>query len=46
MKIRFNSDDNLLLNKTLELYNMIIFVRSVFDEGNKFYWQVCKVEYL
>ena len=40
MKIKFNSDDDLPLKKTLELYNMIIIVRSVFHEGNKYYPQV------
>ena len=40
MKIKFNSDDHLPLNKTLELYNMIIVVRSVFLESNKYYPQV------
>ena len=34
MKIKFNSDDDLPLNKTLELYNMIIVLRSVFH-GDK-----------
>ena len=29
MKIKFNSDDNLPLNKTLKLYNMAIVIRSV-----------------
>ena len=29
MKIKFNSDHDLTLNKTLELPNMIIVVRSV-----------------
>ena len=28
MKIKFNSDDNLSLTKTLEIYNVIIVVRS------------------
>ena len=36
MKIKFNSTDNIPLNKTLELYKMII-VRSVFDESKKYY---------
>ena len=40
MKIKFNSDHDLTLNKTLELPNMIIVVRSVFYEGNKYYPQV------
>ena len=30
MKIKFNSDDDLPLNKTLELHNSVTFVRSVF----------------
>ena len=30
MKIRFESDDNLSLNKILKLNNLTIFVRSVF----------------
>ena len=46
MKIRSISDDILPVKKTLELNNMIIFVSSVFHEGNKFYWQVFKVECL
>ena len=40
MKIKFNSDDDLPLNKTLKLYNMIIVVKSDFHEGNKYYPQV------
>ena len=40
MNIKFNSYDYLLLNKTLELHNMIIVVRAVFHEGNKYYPQV------
>ena len=32
---QFNSDDDLPLNKTLELGNMIIVVRAVFHEENK-----------
>ena len=36
MKIKFNSDDNLPLNKTLKLYNMTIVIRSVFEEHGKF----------
>ena len=37
MKIKFNSDDNLPLKKTLELYNMVIVVKSVFHEDSKHY---------
>ena len=35
LKIRFNSDDELPLKKTLELHNIILAVRSVFREHNK-----------
>ena len=35
MKINFNSDDDLLLNKVLELRNMVIVVTSVLHEGKK-----------
>ena len=37
MKIKFNSDGNLPLKKTIELYNMITVVRSVFHEDTKYY---------
>ena len=39
MKIKFNSDDNLPLNKTLILHNMTIVIRSIFEEQGKFYPQ-------
>ena len=35
-KFKFNSDDDLPLKKTLELYNMIIVVRSVSHGHNKY----------
>ena len=40
MKIRFNSDDNLPLNKILKLYNVTIVIRSIFNEHGKCYPQV------
>ena len=40
MKIKFNSDDNFLLNEELKLYNMAIIIRSVFEEDGKFYRQI------
>ena len=40
MKIKFNSDDNLPLNKILKLCNMTIVIRSVFEEDGKLYPQV------
>ena len=40
MKIKFNSDDNLPLNKILKLHNITIVIRNVFEEHGKFYPQV------
>ena len=40
MKIKFNSDDNLPLNKPLKFYQMTITIRCVFSEDNKLYPQV------
>ena len=39
-KIKFNSDDNLPLNKPLKFYNMAVTIRCVFSEDNKLYPQV------
>ena len=36
MKIKFNSGDELVLNKTIEIPSMIIVVRAVFYENNKY----------
>ena len=40
MKMKFNSDDELPLNKTIEIPSMIIIVRDVFHGNNKYYQQV------
>ena len=40
MKIKFNSDDNLPLNKPLKFHNMTITIRSAFEEDGKLYPQV------
>ena len=40
MKIKFNSDDNLPLNKTLKLQNITIIIRSVFEKDGKYHPQV------
>ena len=37
---RFNSDDNLPLNKPLKFYNMTVNIRCVISEENKLYPQV------
>ena len=40
MKIKFNSDDNLPLNKPWKFYNMTVTIRCVFEEDTKLYLQV------
>ena len=40
MKIKFNSDNNLPLNKPLKFHNITITIRSVFEEDGKRYLQV------
>ena len=39
MKIRFNSEDKLPLNKMKEIPSMIIVFRAIFLENNKYYPQ-------
>ena len=39
MKIKFNSADNLHLNKMLKLHNLTVIVKSVFQEDGKYYPQ-------
>ena len=37
MKIKFNSGNNLPLNKLLKLLNLTIIVRTIFEENGKYY---------
>ena len=46
MKIKFNSDDELPLNKTIEIRNMTIVIKAVFSENSKYYPQVFLDKYL
>ena len=39
MKIKFNSNDNLPLNKILKFHNLTIIFRSIFKEYSKYYPQ-------
>ena len=39
MKIKFNTDNSLLLNKPLKLHLLTIIVRCIFEEDSKFYPQ-------
>ena len=45
MKIKFNSDDDLPLNKTLRPHNLTIIARSIFEDV-KYYPQVFLDEFL
>ena len=40
MKIKFNSDGDLALNKPLKFHNMTITIRSAFEKDGKLYPQV------
>ena len=40
MKIKFDSDDDLPLNKPLKFPTMTIVVRSVFEDKEKYYPQI------
>ena len=44
MKIKFILDDELPVNKTIKIRSMIIVVRAVFHENNKYYAQVISYE--
>ena len=39
VKIKFNSNDNLPLNRILKIHNMTIVIESVFQEDGKYYPQ-------
>ena len=40
IKIKLDSDDKLFLSKTIEILVMVIVVRTIFYENNKYYPQV------
>ena len=46
MKTKFNSDDDLPPNKTIEIHNMIVVVRAVSHDNNEYHPQVFLDEYL
>ena len=46
IKIKFNSDDKLPLNKTIKTPSMAIVVRAIFYESNKYCSQVFLYKYL
>ena len=46
MKIKFSSDDELSVNKTIEITAMTVVVTAIFPENNKYYQEVFLDEYL
>ena len=46
LRIKLDSTDDLLLNKSLKLRMLTIIVRSIFEEDGKLYLQVYLDEYL
>ena len=46
MKIRFDSDDKIPLNKQLKFLSATIGIRSVFEEDGKYYPQAFLNDYL
>ena len=46
MKIKFNSDDDLHLNKQFKFLSLTIIVRTVFEEDGKYYPQIFLDEFL
>ena len=40
MKIKFDSDDNLLLNKVLKFHVLTIIIRNLFEKDGKYYPQI------
>ena len=39
--ISFHTNDILSLNSIINIYSMIIIIKSVFQDNNKFYPQIC-----
>ena len=46
MKIKYNSDDELPLNETMDIPIITIVVKTIFLEKNKYYPQVLLDEFL
>ena len=40
MKIKFDSDDNLPLNKVLKFHVLTIIIRNIFEKDGKYYPQI------
>ena len=40
LKIKFNSDDDLHFDEPLKMYDVVIHIRSFFEDGGIFYTQI------
>ena len=40
MKIKFNSDDNIPLNKQLNFSTITVIIRNIFEKDGKYYSQI------
>ena len=40
MKIKFNSDDDIPLNKVLNLSTVTVIIRNIFEKDGKYYPQI------
>ena len=40
MKVKLNSDDDLIADKPLKFHNLTLIVRSVFEEDSKYYPEI------
>ena len=40
MKIKFDSDDDLPLNKVMKFYDLTVIIRSIFQNDSKYYPQI------
>ena len=40
MKIKFDSDDDLPLNKVMKFYDLTVIIRSIFEKDGKYYPQI------
>ena len=44
-KIKIDSDDDLTLEKILNLHNVVILIKSVFNKNHYFYYNIFLVKY-
>ena len=40
MKNKFNSNDDILLNKQLNFLNITVIIRNIFEKNGKYYLQI------